>query len=696
MRPKRLGYRAPHYEQRRAHSDGGPEKVWGDTRDFVGVAFLEQGARIAKSVGRIAFGDDGQPLGSGFLIGYDLLLTNHHVITSAAEANELVVEFNYETDIAGVPHGVTRFTLDAGVFVTDPVSGLDFTIVGIGQRLAGDAPLASFGAAPLSAASDKHMLGEFANIVQHPSGRYKEIVLRENRLVWRMGDALHYVADTQPGSSGSPVFNSQWRVIALHHWGGPWIEQVDDAGRSLGIKVNEGIRISSIVKALRDRQDNMDPQTRQRVMAALDGGESRAVTAGSLSPTQSVDARPRIDADGRVNWTVPIEISVRLPGLAADEGAAARVVSVEPTAPASSEARLNRDYSTRKGYKERFIRGHTVPLPQLGGAIRHLAAPNKELEDGEEEYVLPYHHFSIVMNQRRRLAFFTACNIDGRTAKSIDRNTGAVMPLQVGSPGLAEELDDAEGRDAWYTEPRLDPAHYAGSAFYKDQRVPGYPNRSSWARIARMFQRGHLIRRLDPAWGSDELARRAEKDTFHWTNCAPQVGFFNQGTARASIPGSGRGNLWRSVENYVLRNAVAEDERVSCFTGPIFDEDVDRPYRGIKIPGRFFKVVVWSEHGSLRSLAMIADQTLVYDAWPETIWADDPDVAALPEAFQDDDEFDKVRDFLSNIVEIEGLTHLDFGAAVRAADVRAGANSTRITSVEDIDLAPAADRESEG
>ena len=79
---------------------------------------------------------------------------------------------------------------------------------------------------------------------------------------------------------------------------------------------------------------------------------------------------------------------------------------------------------------------------------------------------------------------------------------------------------------------------------------------------------------------------------------------------------------------------------------------------------------------------MIADQTLVYDAWPEAIWADDPDIALRPEAFQDEDELDKVRDFLSSIAEIDGLTHLDFGA-----DVRPGAKAISITASDGIALA---------
>ena len=71
---------------------------------------------------------------------------------------------------------------------------------------------------------------------------------------------LHYRTDTAPGSSGSPVFNDQWEVVALHHSGVP---QRDEQGRILATdgsvwepemgehridwKANEGVRISQIV-----------------------------------------------------------------------------------------------------------------------------------------------------------------------------------------------------------------------------------------------------------------------------------------------------------------------------------------------------------------------------------------------------------------------------------------------------------------
>jgi endonuclease G len=80
----------------------------------------------------------------------------------------------------------------------------------------------------------------------------------------------------------------------------------------------------------------------------------------------------------------------------------------------------------------------------------------------------------------------------------------------------------AEASEIWYDDPRLDPAEYAGKGIYDQQTVPGFPDPRSTGRLRRMFQRGHLVRRIDPAWGSDKQALAADADTFHWTNCSPR------------------------------------------------------------------------------------------------------------------------------------------------------------------------------
>ena len=310
-------------------------------------------------------------------------------------------------------------------------------------------------------------------------------------------------------------------------------------------------------------------------------------------------------------------------------------------------------------------------------------------EPGANPFELKYHHFSVVMNKRRRLAFFTACMIDGKTAKSIRRSDRKVSDLSATDPGLREvvgTLDGAEA-DSWSTDERLDREDYSGDEIYRKQKVPGFPKPLSKGRLARMFQKGHLVRRLDPAWGDETRALEAELDTFFWTNAAPQVGFFNQGTADEDQPGTGKGNLWRSAENYVLRNAVAEDQKVLSFTGPIFKDD-DRPYRHIQIPGAFFKVTVWVEGGTLRSLALLVDQSQVFDAWPENIGsAEYLNTASEAEAFMDDKELEKVADFLSTVEQIEALTEIDFGDLVRNADVRHGSPPLEVHSDNDLPLA---------
>ena len=94
--------------------------------------------------------------------------------------------------------------------------------------------------------------------------------------------------------------------------------------------------------------------------------------------------------------------------------------------------------------------------------------------------------------------------IDGKTAKSIGRSSRNISDLQATDRGLAEAvagLDGAEA-DSWSTDNRIDRSHYSGDEIYKKQKVPGFPNPRSRERIARMFQKGHLVRRLDPAWGT--------------------------------------------------------------------------------------------------------------------------------------------------------------------------------------------------
>ena len=137
-----------------------------------------------------------------------------------------------------------QFGLDPDqFFLADKI--LDFALVAV---RAPEADLVPFGHNRLIADEGKAIVGEFVTIIQHPGGQKKQIALRENRVVDVLDSFLHYETDTEPGSSGSPVFNDQWEIVALHHATVPVPEQDE-----LGGWVNEGVRVSRLIAFIRSQ-----------------------------------------------------------------------------------------------------------------------------------------------------------------------------------------------------------------------------------------------------------------------------------------------------------------------------------------------------------------------------------------------------------------------------------------------------------
>ncbi len=632
----------PEASARTKSSAGGAERIWGPTADFTGVAFLERGAMAARTVGRVAY-RNGSPVGTGFLIAPGLFITNHHVIGTKGDSQNMVVEFNYETEADGSRGGVSRFSFDTGFFLTDDRDDLDYTIIGVGQRLNGDSELHEFGYCPISTASNKHSLGETANIIQHPNGRLKEVVLRENVLVSRLETVLHYVADTEPGSSGSPVFNDQWQAIALHHWGSPWRQTTDADGKPLPRYVNEGIRISAIAEEADERQDELNLENRTRLLAALRlAAESNGLPASGMAKRSEAPnaISSTIGPDGSAVWQIPLQVSVSIPALAPTAQNSFPPTEIPrrpvPEAPEAFKRKVDKQYSNRKGYREKFISGRRIDAPTLANEDNERMARNLDAQSGDDPFEFPYEHFSAFVDKRRRLPLFVACNIAGGELKSINRKTGKVSNAEAHS--LSES---PEAREKWYVDPRLSPGDCANDALYIGQQVAPGTNR-----IGRIFHRGHMVRRLDPCWGSNESALRAEADTFHFTNCVPQIGAFNSGS-----------KLWLGIENHVLTNAKASDERLCVFTGPIFADDDplyrDEQFPGFRVPRKFWKVIVWQTN-VLNAVAFIAEQNL----------------DELPEGADGlDDPATELEHFITTVEEVEAQTGLKFQKMVRDADL---------------------------
>ncbi|MFM9089673.1 MAG: trypsin-like serine peptidase, partial [Cyanobium sp.] len=243
-----------------------------NTNDLLGLRFFEQGLRVARAVGRLHIRSErGQPLGygTGFLVSPRLLLTNHHVLPNAAQARRSVVEFNYQECATGemLASDLVPFAPEV-LFLSDP--SLDYALV----ALAPEAALAAYGWLPLITDQGKVLVGEKVNIIQHPNGEPKQLAIRNNQVVDELEAFLHYQTDTDPGSSGSPVFNDQWEVVALHHSGvpkrnakgevlttdgRPWQEGMGE--HRIAWEANEGVRVSRLVQ--HNREQELPPQAEE-------------------------------------------------------------------------------------------------------------------------------------------------------------------------------------------------------------------------------------------------------------------------------------------------------------------------------------------------------------------------------------------------------------------------------------------------
>lgn len=619
------------------------ESMVGSTLDYVPIWFLDQARMSAASVVRL-IDLDRRAIGTGILVSNRLLLTNNHVTPSALAAYSQLAQFDYEIDIDGAERPTTEFRLDPeAMYFTSPIDQLDFTIVGLGPRLGGTASPDDFGHAAMSASLDKHAVGDFVTLIQHPAGDYKQIALRDNRVIGRGrgGVTIHYTADTLGGSSGSPVYNDQFELVALHHSGRPRNDTVLEDGQPVPVASNEGIRISAIVRRLRDVADTLSRTRRDLLLAALDSrgrvpaspfrslmptaitlGSSEAVTApasdagadarelpGNTTPT-SGDRWTRLVLP--VNFTFAAtgvdparEPEQSMPNVSAAKVTEGRTIGGGASKRASVASRVTvapspADYSERRGYLMRFV-GPNVPLPKLSPAAWAAAAVpvNPSGTDGVE---LRYTHFSLVQSAVRRMPCFIAVNIEGEGS-------------QGGGPGTDDVGDDY----LWHPDPRLRPS---------DQLDPGL---FATAPPPLALVPGHLMRPVLPAWGSPIIASTACRDAYSLTNCCLRDIGFEQDA-----------QLWLDLESHLLATARALGQRISMFTGPLL-LDGNRTGSHAAVPAGFWKVVIhFDVTEGLRAGGFIADQTGPLDSGDGTVSAG-------------------VRQLQVPIAQVEHRTGLSFG-----------------------------------
>jgi len=233
-------------------SDATFEAILGKDR-YKNFKWYRTGLERAEGVAQVLDGN-GAGMGTGFLVrgceifeGIDaewVVVTNAHVISDdpveqagsppSLPADEAKIRFEAKGD--GVEHEVGK------ILFSSPRTELDCTIV----SLAGPVELAN----PYPIANRLPLVGKDQRVyvIGHPRGGGLSFSLDDNLLLDHEKPKVHYRAPTEGGSSGSPVFNQQWKLVALHHAGGMKMKRLN--GQAGTYAANEGLSFQSIREAV--------------------------------------------------------------------------------------------------------------------------------------------------------------------------------------------------------------------------------------------------------------------------------------------------------------------------------------------------------------------------------------------------------------------------------------------------------------
>ncbi len=549
--------------------------------DSVYSNFVELIAGTKQKVGRITIKEGSRTIGfaTGFMVSEKLLLTNWHVFNTKDDVADSEVQFFYEYDIFGRPMQSVSFKLKVADFFHS-FRPLDYCLVAVEAiDVTGRVQLSSIGYIFLDPAPGK--LGdeeiELLNIIHHPGGDYKQLSIRENKFTKIMPTTLWYQSDTAQGSSGSPVFNDQWQIVALHHMGVPDTtpdgkDYLDIDGKiipKINGKVdetrihwiaNEGIRISVILK---------DVFTRFPDSAYINGLKKSPASPGSrpgvFDSNKPVDEQTTIN-DNDMSTPNNDKVEISFPASLMDatgnvtininnnRGGAVSPVTDDKKTGLSSSDNLNEikkvdkenavDFSDCRGYLPKFM-GIEIKLPSPKKTLEKQIA---KLSNGTTE--LKYFKYSVLFNTITKMPALSAINVEGDPDK---------------------RLDNSKRSDDWLRDRRIDIGVQLTDKFYAGSG----------------FDKGHMSRFEDANWDdTEEKALRNGIYTCFYTNACPQVLTLNRG-----------GGLWGKLEKAILEQGVKKEDgklgRITVFNGPIFSTDKDRVFRGETIPMEFFKIVVW-------------------------------------------------------------------------------------------------------
>lgn len=221
------------------------EKIQGPTNTLMSMSWIYEAIEVSKSVCQVIRADDTK--GTGWLLEGGWMITNHHVIPNKQLAQTTKLVFDYEEDLHGSKRKTSEFRLDAETAIFSNLLKLDYAYIKVLDNIQN--PLSKWGHLKLDTLQEPQK-GDFVNIIQHPLGQYKQIALTRNDVIAVDKYKIFYRTDTEKGSSGAPVFDKNWNVIALHHLGKTEEEGGIIINEETGEKkgANEGILIKVIME----------------------------------------------------------------------------------------------------------------------------------------------------------------------------------------------------------------------------------------------------------------------------------------------------------------------------------------------------------------------------------------------------------------------------------------------------------------
>jgi endonuclease G, mitochondrial len=540
---------------------------------------------LIGAIGRIELPNSALPYGgTGFVVGADLMMTNRHVARLFADgvgsriryqAGNAAMDFKREIGMPE-PDPATLLKVVA-VEMIHPywdmallrVEGLDGKVKPLVLSVEDPEEIADRNVVVIGypARDDRNDLDVQDRVFQRTYNvkRLQPGLIRERANIQSFENrvrALTHDSSTLGGNSGSAVIHvATGQVVALHfagvylksNYAVPTYELARDA-RVVRLRLN----FAGTVAATNEWDAAWQSATGDETGPAAVQGASAATAIGV--PILRID----VSQYGVARGTAVLAGSGSL-----TEGMRAPIVAG--------------NLANRTGYQDVFLgKGATVPLPALTAKGKQAVV---KLKGGSPN--IKYHKFSVVMHQTRRLALFTASNVDWRASERLIKGK---KPTRKQLTGLKD--GDIE---LWVTDDRLDAEDQLPDAFFtKDGGA---------------FDKGHLVRRDDVVWGpSFKDMQKANGDTYHTTNCSPQVASFNQ---------SSRGeNNWGDLESLVQQQTKAE--RAVIFSGPVLDE-ADRVFVGkdgtggairLKIPEKFWKIVVVKDKKEVGAFGFVLEQSL--------------------------------------------------------------------------------------